>query len=221
MSQQTDHANTSTPDQQFKQFDFHPEKFEELFVTLAVGQQDHTMPDFTKINKAMYLVDFAHFREHGEPITGADYLHYTEGPVPQQITRFLHKLLSQGDIAPRYKHHVLSDFFHPYIPSRIPNQTLFTLKQRRLIQLALDLMRHRTPAEATGLFNQDPGWTSTTTGQRIPYETASANSHQCPSFHTQTGVLQILNKYTNPHLHAQKTNADKLVPPYATTPVDP
>ena len=107
-----------------RRFEFNPAKFEELFILLAVGQQDHPMPDFTKLNKAMYLVDFAAFRQEGEPFTGADYLHYEEGPVPAQVTGCINQLALNNDIICRHKYHVLGDFRHPCVPERFAKTEL-------------------------------------------------------------------------------------------------
>lgn len=172
-------------------FEFDPQKFDELLLSIALGQQDHPMPDFTKVNKAMYLIDFASFRDTGQPVTGADYLHYSEGPVPLQTAPRINHLFQAGHIEPRTKTHILGNFRYPHVPSRIPNLELFTHQQRDLIQQALDLLKHRTPAEATTLFERDPGWAYTTTGLRIPYEAVHAANHSVPGFRTEASPLEL------------------------------
>ena len=176
-------------------FLFQPHLFEELFISLALGQQDHPMPDFTKLNKAMYLVDFATYREEGHPITGADYLHYDEGPVPMQLADCYPQLVLQDHIEPRRRRHPLGDFVYPHVPSRLPNRDLLSPRHRDLIQQVLEILRHRTPAEATDLLRNDPGW-STTTGQRIPYENSLHNSHVPHAFRDQAAGLAY---FANPH----------------------
>ena len=168
-----------------RRFEFNPARFEELFILLAVGQQDHPMPDFTKLNKAMYLVDFAAFRQEGEPFTGADYLHYEEGPVPAQVTDCINQLALNNDIVCRHKYHVLGDFRHPCVPERFAKTELLPRPLYQMAHQVLELLKHRTPAEATDLFKRDPGWSLTLPGERIPYETAAANSHSYPGFQVE------------------------------------
>ena len=47
----------------------------------------------TKLAKLLYYLDFDHYEKQGEPVTGAEYLHWARGPYPKQLRTELRNLV--------------------------------------------------------------------------------------------------------------------------------
>src|SRR6185312_16523260 len=52
----------------------------------------------TKLNKLLYFADFGHFRDHGQSISGEEYMAIQNGPVPRAMKPVLDEMIRSGDI---------------------------------------------------------------------------------------------------------------------------
>ncbi len=52
----------------------------------------------TKLNKLLYYLDFIHFRDHKNPVTGDTYTHKEYGPVPSRVDEILAMLKNEKAI---------------------------------------------------------------------------------------------------------------------------
>jgi antitoxin SocA-like protein len=76
-------------------------KFTEMLLYVADKLRDDKAGGATKLNKVLYFAEFAHVRQHGHPITGADYQKLQHGPAPRRLLPVRQHLI---DSVPRGVH---------------------------------------------------------------------------------------------------------------------
>ncbi|MEQ8768664.1 MAG: Panacea domain-containing protein [Planctomycetota bacterium] len=70
---------------------FHREKLKGAILFIASHSSVREL-GLTKLYKLLYFADVAHLREHGETITGSEYIKYEHGPVPSRGEKCLRQL---------------------------------------------------------------------------------------------------------------------------------
>src|SRR5690348_3295402 len=64
---------------------FDRKKFKELILHVTSQCVKDRYWNATKLNKVLFYADFLAFRDHGEPITGAEYFALENGPAPKAL----------------------------------------------------------------------------------------------------------------------------------------
>ncbi len=147
------------------------EKLAELLLCLADRLADQPAAGSTKLNKLMFFSEFAHVREHGRPITGAEYQRLAHGPAPRRLVPIRDRLLEAGDAELRDEVFV-GRVQERLVPRRTPDLSRFTETELATINEVVDQLGKRTETELSDLSHREPAWNLVAEGETIPYETA-------------------------------------------------
>ena len=151
-------------------------KFQELTIHAATLMSDDRTASIIRINKVLFYADFASYRQHGEPITGACYRKYSEGPAPDYMKDCIQTLEDTGRAHIWIKHHVIGDFKQlkpsPNFPADL---SAFTPEQLDLVEESAEYLRGKTPREVIDITDKEIAWKYTTLFDHIVYEDAMAS----------------------------------------------
>lgn len=70
-------------------------KFTEMLLYVAGRLLDDRAGGATKLNKVLFFAEFTHFRRHGSPISGCEFLKLQQGPAPRRLLPVRERLVSQ------------------------------------------------------------------------------------------------------------------------------
>jgi uncharacterized phage-associated protein len=93
----------------------------------------------TKLLKLLYYLDFWHFRETGESVTGLDYSAWKFGPVPTSLYNELSEKM-KSDLENAVKV-VTKNQFQQIIPKKNFNLTYFTRREKRLLNKVAEIFK--------------------------------------------------------------------------------
>src|SRR5216110_2281705 len=112
-------------------------KLEEMILYIAHRSQDDVSFGATKLNKILFIADFAAYGIWQESMTGATYKRLQNGPVPSELPNARKNLISKG----RAKI-VETEYFgrvqHRVIPLANPDLSIFTKQQINLVDNVID-----------------------------------------------------------------------------------
>ena len=152
---------------------FDRQKFREL--TLHIAHRSHEDPWFgaVKLNKILYYCDFIAFARFSEPITGATYVKYPEGPVPREMLKERAAWVSEG-LAEIHMREVFRYTQHRLVPKGDYDELSgdFSDNERAIVEEVLSSMRSMTAKEASDMSHEELGWILAQERTDIPYETA-------------------------------------------------
>ena len=153
--------------------EFNREKFRELTLYIAWRSREDPWFGAVKLNKLLYYCDFIAFARFLEPITGATYVKYPEGPVPREMLRERRAWVSEG-LAAIEKREVFRYTQHRLIPNNrygvLPAS--FNENERSIVEEVLCAMSSMTAKEASDMSHEELGWLLAEERSDIPYETA-------------------------------------------------
>jgi len=72
------------------------DKLAELLLYVADRVRDDPTGGSTKVNKILFFAEFAHYRSHLTPITGAPYQKLPRGPAPRRLVPIRDHLVETG-----------------------------------------------------------------------------------------------------------------------------
>ena len=154
-----------------KQFDFNQRKFQELTLCLSERSRHDRHFGNIKLNKLLYYADFNAYRLLGQPITGAEYRKYLEGPAPARMPEQRRIMLDAGLIRIEDKRTITGS--RQRTVALRPSETgLFTPEQLIVIGEALQGLNGLSERESAKLSQEEIGWKAARPGETIPYETA-------------------------------------------------
>ncbi len=87
----------TSPKGQSIEYPFDREKLEEA-ILFFLDRANNGHLGKTKLMKLLYYADFDHAEQYGEPITGATYRKYPQGPVPVEASGVLDEMTRSGTI---------------------------------------------------------------------------------------------------------------------------
>ena len=147
------------------------DKLAELLLHLADRLADQPAAGSTKLNKLLFFAEFAHVREHGRPITGAEYQRLAHGPAPRRLVPIRDRLLEAGDAELRRE--VFLGRVQERLVSRRPaDLSRFAKTELATINEVIDQLGQRTGTDLSDLSHREPAWNLVAEGETIPYETA-------------------------------------------------
>ena len=128
-----------------------------------------------KLNKILYYSDFIAYRQLGQPITGADYQHLGEGPVPQQFKSIKEELINENSIEIEYKSY-FNTIQQRVVAKRSPSLKKFSKAERYIVDEVLRALKPFNATEVSDLSHKEYGWLLTDGLETIPYASAFFSS---------------------------------------------
>ncbi len=125
----------------------------------------------TKLNKILYFADFAHVRQTGRPITGAEYQKLPQGPAPRRLLPIRDALLESGEVE-LHTETFLGYEQHRLVARRASDRSVFDEEELKTVDAVLEDLVHLTAAQVSDLSHHEPGWALVDQGETIPYEAA-------------------------------------------------
>ena len=160
-----------------KAFKFEPDKFRELIVYIARSAAEDPRFGAVKLNKVLYYADFAAYRQLGQPITGATYRKFFEGPAPVELPDVRRELIDSGDATSEERPYFAGSVVRLVIRTgREPNRELFRPGELELVDSVIDFFEGKTAREVSDFSHKEPGWVIAEDREVIPYETAWLSS---------------------------------------------
>jgi uncharacterized phage-associated protein len=93
----------------------------------------------TKLLKLLYYLDFWHFRETGDSVTGLNYSAWGFGPVPKKLYDELSENM-QPDLAAAVKI-VTKDQFQQIVPQKNFDLRYFSKREKKLLDKAVEIFK--------------------------------------------------------------------------------
>jgi putative zinc finger/helix-turn-helix YgiT family protein len=116
------------------------------------------------LNKALFYVDFLHFKRHGRGITGLTYFAIDYGPCPYRYDTLYEPLLRNGDLSKGNGHNLRAE--------QDPNDALFDAKEMETIQFVHDYIKRHGQQKLLDMSHEEAAYTETEDGGFISYELA-------------------------------------------------
>ena len=146
----------------FRAFD--AEKFTEMVVFFAGVPRMFR----TKLNKLLFYSDFLNFKQSAVSISGAPYLAFERGPVPQHYDWITESLEEQGDI--RTVEWMSGDKSGDLFKStREADVSVFTQSEYCVLTFVRDRLAKATSKELINLSHAEPAYSNTDQKQMISY----------------------------------------------------
>jgi uncharacterized phage-associated protein len=146
---------------------FDRELFEEVIHYIAWRMRDHARFGRVKLAKTLFYADFDRYAEEGEPLTGARYFHWPQGPFTTEIYAAERRLIDMGVATlkePDFEGDEAKLRAESFTPARIEEW------QRALLDIVMDRVAEQGTAIAVSeKSHEHPGWLVTRKGQEIPY----------------------------------------------------
>jgi uncharacterized phage-associated protein len=146
---------------------FDRDLFDELVHYIAWRMRDDDHFGRTKVAKTMFYADFTSYAEDGEPLTGARYYHWPQGPFTVELYRTEERLVDQG-LATLKQPDFEGDEAKLRAGTFAPRRS--TPFHRAFLDIKMDEVVQQGSARAVSEFSHEhPGWLVTEEGQEIPY----------------------------------------------------
>ena len=126
----------------------------------------------TKLNKLLFYSDFLNFKHSALSISGAPYLAFERGPVPQHYDWITEALEQQGDIRTvEWSYGEKSgDVFDA---TRVADLSVFSESEVRVLECVRDRFAAATSKRLTDLSHGEAAYSRTPARQMISYQWAS------------------------------------------------
>ena len=162
--------------------DFEEGKFGELLLFLAARLGGDLDGGASRVNAALFLVEFTHLRRHQRVVSGCGFHKQSRGPVPHQLRSVLERLIASGAVEVV----VEDDLGRPrrrLVARRQADLTRFDAGERQTIEDVLSRLAGLSATQISELLQQEPGWRLTKVGETIPLSAAFLG---CPQVSTPT-----------------------------------
>ena len=153
------------------------EKFAELLLLAATRLLDDPSGGATKLNRVLYLAEFACVRSEGRPITGIAYQKLRNGPAPRRLLAIRDDLVASGAAVVEVAE-FLGFRIDRLVPLREPDIGRFSATELHHIDDAVAAVRGRTPQEISDLSHRDTAWCMVELGDDIPFAAAYLDADQ-------------------------------------------
>jgi antitoxin SocA-like protein len=159
-------------------------KFEELILYISQQYSSDELYGTTRLNKVLYFIDFTAYAKFGSPVTGAEYIRETRGPVPLPVrapARVLTQMKHAGKLrlneTPSQLRGKTITLITP-IPLQEPDLTLFSKDERELIDEVIERYRGWRAGKISKHSHTFPPWHAVHLNETIPYELAFVDEDQ-------------------------------------------
>lgn len=147
------------------------EKLAELVLYVADRMRDDRTGAATKLNKVLFFAEFAHMRQYGRPITGAEYQKLEFGPAPRRMLPVRQGLIDAG-LASIEQQHYLGYPQQRLVPIRPVEVALLSPTELAVVDGVIADLRNLTARQVSDLSHEEEGWRMVDVGATIPYEAA-------------------------------------------------
>ncbi len=144
------------------------DKLAELILYIADKSQDDPAFGATKLNKILFLIDFNAYGAWGKSVSSAKYEHQNYGPVPSQLVNIRAKLISDGR-AIIQKREYFGNTQDRIVAIDQPDISEFSDIERKLIDDAIDHVKHFNATELSDWTHKLLPWMVTENSEDIPY----------------------------------------------------
>lgn len=147
-------------------------KLEELILYISSKCAGDSRYGRTKLSKILFYSDFLFFYKHLKPITGTDYIHVPQGPMPDNFRSILESM--EGSDIAEAVFQVGGYTQKKIVPLREPDLSLFEPEMIAHVDSVIEKVAGETSLTATqlsDLSHKTMGWRVTEDGEKIPYET--------------------------------------------------
>jgi len=125
----------------------------------------------TKLNKLLFYADFKHFKENTLSITGAHYVHFPHGPIPDNYEHYFAKLIHEGDLS------VEEEFIYQYpaenfIAKREPDLSIFSNTELKVITEVKAYFEDFNASKIRNFSHDEKGYSETQDKELISYNYA-------------------------------------------------
>jgi len=157
---------------------FHREKLEAaiLFVVSHSGVRDLGL---TKLYKLLYFADAAHLREHGETITGSEYIKYEHGPVPSRGEKLIKALRRSGALESEVVPHGPHERFELRCIGNVDTSVL-TETEREILDATCRRLGGDTATALSERSHREPAWLAAAMLDKMSAELMSYGSAEDP-----------------------------------------
>jgi hypothetical protein len=158
---------TRTPDEYTGFCTFDEDKFSEMVVYFA-GLSGAFR---TKLNKLLFYADFLNFKQSAVSISGAPYLAFQRGPVPQHYDWMTEELEQRGDV--QTMEWASGEKSGEIITAlRSADTSAFSESEMRVLEFVRARFLHATSKELTHLSHSEVAYSETALRQMISYRWA-------------------------------------------------
>lgn len=137
-------------------------------------QDDPSRLGAVKLNKSLWLADFAAYYQTGEPLTGARYVKRQFGPVPSAILSVLAELEREGAIRITERELPGSYRQRQFLVLQAPQPGTFDAEELALIDKVIKTVCEEHTARSISEKTHDHVWKAAEIGEEIPYFTIFA-----------------------------------------------
>ncbi len=155
-------------------FEYDPEKLEAA-ILFFIERANNGHLGKTKLMKLLYYADFDHMERYGEPITGARYRKFDQGPVPGEALDLLKDMEVQGKISVEQRDLGLHTQFR-YRSEIEPDLSLFSESEMATLKQVVDRWAHEPLSRIVAATHAEAPWLSVRLGDHIPYSLAHYRS---------------------------------------------
>jgi uncharacterized phage-associated protein len=152
-------------------YDLNQEKFENA--VLYILQHAPSAPGMTGLLKMLYFSDYAHYREHLSPITGARYVALPNGPVVDDYKRHFAALVDAGVLHPREVPTGGSQAKLEFRALREPDTSVFTPSELAVLDAVIEDCGSATGSMLSEKAHREGPWSLVwdpkDAGREIPY----------------------------------------------------
>lgn len=153
----------------FKEYDLEKLKNMILYLVKRLGGVLQT-----KLNKLLWYCDFLHFKETSISITGAQYVRFPYGPVPNKydfITDMMceEKLLDETEVIFNAKRGVIGEQFTALAE---PQEGIFSEQEIKVMNFVADKFRRYTATRIKDMSHQETAYMKCEDGDILSYEDA-------------------------------------------------
>ena len=147
-------------------------KMRELILLVARASADDPRMGAVKLNKALFHIDFAAYRDLGTPVTAHPYRKLDEGPAPKYFTSLRADLIDEGAAHLEGRDVGMDNPMHVLVADREADTSVFSAEELAIVQRVLEGMRNKSGAVVSRESHELIGWQVADLYEEIPYETA-------------------------------------------------
>lgn len=146
--------------------------FKELVLHVACGLEHDRLFGAVKLNKILWMADFAAFASTGQPITGTEYRKLPLGPVPIILPEVRDEMIQDKDAGIRKENVGMPFPQDRLVPLRSPDYSIgFRSIDIGIVDGIINQYRYLTGRELTDL-SHGVSWEVAELNAPIPYEAA-------------------------------------------------
>lgn len=140
------------------------ERLVELILLTAGRLQEDPTYGATKLNKALFLSDFLHYKRHGQAVSGASYLRLPRAPAPRGMLEVRQNLVDRGEARLEVRSY-LGHVQERLLPNRPAESNAFGETEVLMVSQVCEALRGHSHTNLLG-------WQLTAEREEIPYESA-------------------------------------------------